>query len=178
MAALLASVNDTKVLIACSAILTVKFYISTMIQGGKRFAAGTRPPEDQILTNLNPKNQKQSFGVRQETEAKTDDDSKTKKPLNLTPSDRAIEADLRWERLVRNDLENIPIGLLSAWAAVNSGGNPVVNSAAIVIFTVGRIAHTFAYANGLQPHRAYAWMAGVFGTLMLIGNSIAGIALH
>ncbi|OQR90357.1 hypothetical protein ACHHYP_05607 [Achlya hypogyna] len=169
-------VNDTKVLIAATAVLTVKFYISTMIQGGKRFAAGTRPPEDQILTDFNPKNQKQSFGLRDPNAKAEEDDAK--KPLKLTPSARAIEADLRWERLVRNDLENIPIGLLAAWAAVNSGGNPLVNSAAIVIFTIGRVAHTFAYANSLQPHRAYAWMAGVFGIMVLVGNSVVGIATN
>ncbi|OQR88553.1 hypothetical protein THRCLA_10247 [Thraustotheca clavata] len=166
-------ISDLKVLIACTGVLAIKFYASTFIQGGKRFAAGTRPPEDQSLS-LNKKNQKQSFGVR-DPNAKDEDDENTKKPVRVQPPARAIEEDLRWERLVRNDLENIPIGLLISWAAVNSGGNPLVNSGAIIVFTVSRVAHTIAYAKGVQPHRAIAWTAGVLSTLVLVGNSIHGI---
>ncbi|OQR82792.1 hypothetical protein ACHHYP_15508 [Achlya hypogyna] len=172
----MSKVNDTKVLIAATAVLIVKFYIAIIIQGAKRFAAGTRPPEDQFFSKFNPRNQKQSFGVRY-SNVKSEEDN-TKKQINFIPSARAIEADLRWERLVRNDLENIPIGLLAAWAAVNSGGCPLVNSTAILIFTIGRIAHTFAYANSLQPHRACVWIISVFSTIVLVANSVVGIATN
>ncbi|CAK4708031.1 hypothetical protein AeMF1_006537 [Aphanomyces euteiches] len=162
---------DTKVLVGATGVLAIKLYATLMIQGGKRFAAGTRPPEDQIFKQLNPKGQLQAYGVFDEAaDAKKDDDKKAPKP-----SVRAIQADIRWERIVRNDLENIPIGLFAAWAAVNSGGNVIVNVGAISAFTLFRILHTIAYAKELQPHRSLLWFGGVFSVLTLVGNSAFGL---
>ena len=35
-----------KVAMVCTGLLVIKFYVTIIIQGGKRFAAGSRPPED------------------------------------------------------------------------------------------------------------------------------------
>ncbi|CAK4077074.1 unnamed protein product [Aphanomyces euteiches] len=164
---------DTKVLVGATGVLAIKLYATLMIQGSKRFAAGTRPPEDQILTKFNPTNQRQAYGIFDEAaDAKKNDD---KKAINARPSVHAVQVDIRWDRIVRNDLENIPIGLLTAWAAVNSGGNVAVNVGAISAFTLFRILHTIAYAKELQPHRARFWSIGVLSVLTLIGNSAFGL---
>ncbi|KAG9414820.1 hypothetical protein AC1031_008236 [Aphanomyces cochlioides] len=154
---------DTKVLVGATGVLAIKLYATLMIQGSKRFAAGTRPPEDQVLTKFNPTNQPQAYGV-------FDEAADAKKP-----SIHAVQVDIRWERIVRNDLENIPIGLLTSWAAVNSGGNIAVNVGAISAFTLFRILHTIAYAKELQPHRARFWGIGVLSVLTLIGSIAFGL---
>ncbi|KAF0683277.1 Aste57867_24709 [Aphanomyces stellatus] len=156
---------DTKVLIACTGVLAIKLYATLFIQGGKRFAAGTRPPEDQGISDRRHGGKAQTFGL-----AKTDEKDDTK-----TAPAEAIQADIRWERIVRNDLENIPIGLLVAWGAVNSGGNAIVNSAAIGSFTFFRVLHTYAYAHERQPHRALFWFGGVLSVVVLVGNSTHGL---
>ncbi|KAF0683275.1 Aste57867_24707 [Aphanomyces stellatus] len=175
---------DTKALIAATGILAIKLYMTLMIQGGKRFHAGTRPPEDKMFKGLNPKKQRQTFGVFVEgADAKKDDDAassgdkKDAKAIQEKPSARAIQADIRWERIVRNDLENIPIGLFAAWAAVHSGGSALVNSGAIALFTVARILHTISYAKELQPHRGIFWGIGVLCVLTLVANSFYGLAM-
>ncbi|KAF0717942.1 Aste57867_2004 [Aphanomyces stellatus] len=152
--------SQTKVLVASTAVLYTKFVATVAVQGGKRFAAGTRPPEDRIFKSLNPTKTPQSFGLN----------------AAAAVNAAAAEEDVRWQRIVRNDLENIPMGLLVAWAAVNSGGSEVVNCAAIGAFTVARLFHTYAYAQALQPHRGYAWGLGTFSVLVLATNSLYGLA--
>merc|ERR1712065_56213 len=69
-------------------ILWVKFQVVIMKQGSVAFLADTRAPEDD------------SFG---------------QKPKEVT--DAAIALDRRWRRVVGNDMEQIPIGLIVLWGA-------------------------------------------------------------
>ncbi|KAF0775568.1 hypothetical protein AaE_000732 [Aphanomyces astaci] len=147
----------TKVLVASTAVLYAKFLVTTTIQGSKRFVTGTRPPEDQLLKGVPAT--KTAFGFNG----------------GGASSAAATEADLRWQRIVQNDLENIPLGLLVAWSAVHSGGSELVNIAAIGTFTAARVYHTYAFAKGLQPHRSRAWVLGTAGVLALALNSLYGI---
>jgi len=145
-----------------SAILIFKFVATTFIQGGKRFPAGTRPPEDGGLGNL-ARGKKQSFGLDKDEKV---EDAKLKK---------ALEADLRWQRIVLNDLENIPFALIIAWGSLLSAKNPFLHSVLVYLYCVVRILHTISYANGLQPHRAIMYGLGVFSVAGLIANGIAGV---
>ncbi|KDO25539.1 hypothetical protein SPRG_20662 [Saprolegnia parasitica CBS 223.65] len=149
----------SKAWVASSVVLYTKCLLTTAIQGGKRFAAGSRPPEDKIFKQFNPTKQAQTFGV--DTAAATT---------------AAREQDIRWERIVRNDLENIPIGLIVAWGAVQSGGVEAVTTCALGTFTAARVYHTYAYAQGLQPHRGNAWMVGTAAVLVMALNSLYGLA--
>jgi hypothetical protein len=45
-----------------------------------------------------------------------------------------------------NDIENVPLGLIIAWADVIAVGNPTVHVIAISIFTFCRILFTIMYA--------------------------------
>jgi glutathione S-transferase len=97
----------------CAAILTIKWYITISIQGSKRFKGGSRPAEDSKLglSKTLAKGVKQSFG--QDTGG---------------IDHQAIEDDIRWQRIVLNDLENIPIGLIIGLSSVLAGSNEIINS--------------------------------------------------
>jgi glutathione S-transferase len=138
----------------------MKFLVTILVQGKQRFAAGSRPPEDISITTL-AKGTKQSFGLQ----ATGADAEKLQKYQML---------DERWKRIVLNDLENIPLGLIVATVSILVGGNEHVNSIALVLFTVSRIAHTISYAKELQPHRAIFWGLGVLSVgIMTLNGSIS-----
>jgi glutathione S-transferase len=153
-----------KTLSWCSTALFFKFFVTIMIQGKQRFAAGSRPPEDIMIENL-ARGTKQSFGI----ESTGAEEEKMKKYKML---------DERWKRIVLNDLENIPLGLLVATISILAGGNAFVNSAALVVFTVARIAHTISYAKELQPHRAICWGTAVSAVFMMALNGSISSLFH
>jgi glutathione S-transferase len=144
----------------CSTALFFKFFFTILIQGKQRFAAGSRPPEDIMIKSL-ARGTTQSFGM----ESTGIEEEKMKKYRML---------DERWKRIVLNDLENIPIGLIIATISILSGGNQWVNSASLVVFTVSRIGHTISYAKELQPHRAICWGTAVSAvSIMALNGSIS-----
>lgn len=145
-----------KTLAISTALLYLKCLATITIQGGKRFDAGTRPPEDGGLALS--KGKQQSYGLNE-----TKDDERAQKA-------KLIET--RWNRIVLNDLENIPIGLVVAIVSILANGNEIANSVLIVIFTLARIGHTIAYANEMQPHRTIFWTAAA---LSLVGITINGV---
>ncbi|KAI8908922.1 hypothetical protein EDD86DRAFT_267095 [Gorgonomyces haynaldii] len=153
---------DQRILALTTTALVLKFYVTTTIQGGKRFKGGSRPPEDAKLS-LNPKGKNQGFLPKE------DDHPASKK---------AVAEDLRWQRIVLNDLENIPIGLAVGFVSVYVGANKFVNSLALLTFCGARIAHSYAYANQLQPHRAMFWFLGVASVLTLGINASAAALFH
>lgn len=74
----------------CTFVLYVKFLLTLVIQGGKRFKAGSRPPEDCAFKALAGETI-QTFGMN----------------TSATPSaedEEAKKADIRWARIVMNDL--------------------------------------------------------------------------
>ncbi|KAK3242461.1 hypothetical protein CYMTET_47850 [Cymbomonas tetramitiformis] len=141
-----------------TAVLCLKFYAAIMVQGGKRFKAGSRPPEDAAMSIA--KGVPQNF-----IGSPREDDPKVKK---------AKEDDRRWTRIIQNDLENIPLGLIVSWASVLSAKSSTAHLTFCAMFTLGRIGHTIAYAKGLQPHRALFWLAAVLGVLGMAVNAMLG----
>ncbi|KAF1333323.1 Gtp-binding protein parf, partial [Globisporangium splendens] len=159
--ALVALNTALKTFSVCSTTLFVKFFATVSIQGGKSFAAGARPPEDNSF-NKSGKLPNQTYGLTG-TEESGEDSEKLKQA-------RAI--DYRWKRIVQNDLETIPIGLAVFLGSVLVGGHEATNCALMGTFTAARIAHTFAYANELQPHRAIFWSAG---QLCVLASGLNGV---
>jgi len=139
-----------------------KFFLTTLAQGGKRFKGGSRPPEDASLS-LNPKGKQQNFGINAAANA-TDERSK-----------KAVEEDHRWQRLVLNDLENIPIGLIVAWSSLLSAYSPFLHAILVIAFAVGRVAHSYTYAKALQPHRAIFYFVGLLSTIGMALNGGLGV---
>lgn len=142
-------------------LLILKFTVTVFIQGGKRFEGGSRPPEDEKFK----KSVNQNFGLKKD--APTDEKMK-----------QAIETDMRWQRIVLNDLENIPLGLIVAWASVFSPLSEWTHVSLVASFTLARVFHTYAYANGLQPHRALLWTAGILSVLGMGLNGTLGVFLN
>lgn len=141
-----------------SNIIYIYIYIviTLSIQGRKKFSAGTRAPEDEGLMPTYPE---QSFSFSKET-----DQNKS-----------SILDAMRWDRIVMNDLENIPLGLIVAFASLFFGINATLHSLGTFVFSLARVLHTISYAYSLQPHRAICWFLGWVSVFVLFGNSIIGV---
>ncbi|KAJ1540168.1 hypothetical protein HK405_011805 [Cladochytrium tenue] len=152
-----AAATDLRVTAFGALALAVKFYLTITIQGGQRFRGGSRPPEDKGLLRVPGAAAVQSFGTDQ-----------------ASVSAKARLDDIRWQRIVNNDLENLPLGLILAYASLQSPASHTVHRVAVITFVVSRILHTWAYANKKQPHRAIFWFVGVSSALALAINAALG----
>jgi glutathione S-transferase len=150
-----------KVTICCTAVLYMKMLCTLLIQGGKRIIAGSRPEEDQALLP--------DFGTQSLLDAPVAAEDTEKR--------EAKEIEARWIRLVSNDTENIPMGLIAAWGSLFCAYSQPWHVGLLLAFTVARVGHTFAYANAKQPHRVFAYMVGVLATLGMCANGVAGALL-
>ncbi len=78
-------------------------------------------------------------------------------------------------RIQRNDGENIPlffaIGLIYVLTGASAFGATVLCS----LFTVARVAHTFAYTYRKQPARAICFATGLVCTLLMIFRIIINV---
>lgn len=80
----------------------------------------------------------------------------------------------RWNRLVLNDFENIPFGLILAWSSYLAQGDATAQVVGLGLFTVGRYAHSVCYAYRLMPWRSYAFALGLAGSFTLGINAVYG----
>eukprot|EP00008_Paramoeba_atlantica_P014955 CAMPEP_0201481944 /NCGR_PEP_ID=MMETSP0151_2-20130828/6196_1 /ASSEMBLY_ACC=CAM_ASM_000257 /TAXON_ID=200890 /ORGANISM="Paramoeba atlantica, Strain 621/1 / CCAP 1560/9" /LENGTH=153 /DNA_ID=CAMNT_0047864367 /DNA_START=63 /DNA_END=524 /DNA_ORIENTATION=+ len=135
-----------KVALACTGALSLKYFVTLFLEGRARMLAGVRAPEDGVL------------GKRQQFDVQVSSETKNK----LT----------RWHRIVGNDLENIPVGLIVIWSTLLVGLPRNFYTRAVVVFTVGRFLHTITYAKGLMPHRAICHLAAVGSIVTLLGASL------
>lgn len=163
LAAMLAPVA-IKASAVASSLLTFKMLGTTMYQGSVRFRTGFRPPEDQGLM-ANSEKAGQNYGAASDT-------VRTDKERELY--EKSLKEETRWVRIIQNDMENIPVGMIVMWGAALSPMSSVVHAVAAGTFCAARYAHTYAYANSLQPHRALAWTAGVLSVLTLGVNGLIG----
>ncbi|KAF1335862.1 hypothetical protein FI667_g900, partial [Globisporangium splendens] len=148
---------DTKVFAVCATTLYVKFLATTMIQGSKAFTAGTRAPEDNKLPMAKGQ-PSQSFRTQQE---QVDD-----KTIKL-----AIDDEMRWKRIVQNDLESMPMAFVVFWGCIVVGGNQTATSLLLVLYTTARISHTLTFAHRMPRARMGSWMTGI---ACILGAGING----
>ena len=119
-----------------SAVLWFKVAATNVGLGGAKNNAGTRPAED--------------------TYQKDAGDASEADKANL---DRA-------QRIVNNDLENIPYTMVLAWGSMycigftGADGNALVHIVLYSIFVASRIAHSVVYIKGMSTLRSLAWLAG------------------
>eukprot|EP00457_Paulinella_chromatophora_P015838 gb/GEZN01016522.1/.p1 GENE.gb/GEZN01016522.1/~~gb/GEZN01016522.1/.p1 ORF type:complete len:175 (-),score=20.43 gb/GEZN01016522.1/:262-786(-) len=147
----------------CTALLWLKFVVSNVSLGGAKLQAGARAPED-VYQKKPPTTgtelRQQDFG----------DKPPPQPPLELQNLDRA-------QRIVNNDLENIPLTLIMSWASVLvialcspskvQDGLAKAHTIFIVIFTAMRILHTIAYSMKKSSARSLFWIIALlcsFGT--------------
>lgn len=144
--------SELKVLALCSSVLYVKFLATTMVQGRKAFAAGTRCAEDTKL----------GLGKKAEDE----------KTLKM-----AVDDELRWKKIVQNDLESMPMALAVFVGCIGAGGNAQVTTMLLVAYTALRLGHTLTYARQMPFGRMACWMGGVACILgAAVNGSIAALA--
>ncbi|KAF1794377.1 Membrane associated eicosanoid/glutathione metabolism-like domain [Phytophthora cactorum] len=113
-----------------------------MIQGRKAFAANTRMPEDKTLVC--------NMGI------KVDMDEKAVKA--------AAEDEMRWKRIIQNDLESMPLAFVVFWSAITT---------LLLAYTTARIGHTAVYSMVMPRARLVCWMAGSFCIVATALNSVA-----
>ncbi|KAF0696888.1 Aste57867_12387 [Aphanomyces stellatus] len=138
----------------CTAVLFLKHFVTGLLGAKAKFAAGTRAPEDAA-------DGKQNFGVAPSHAS------------DVEPNATKI-TEMRWNRITMNDLENIPLGLIVAWAAVACGGDATTVAVATIVFTIARIGHTVAYARALSQARGLAYIVGSVAIFVLAGAGISG----
>ncbi|DBA03031.1 TPA: hypothetical protein N0F65_003219 [Lagenidium giganteum] len=152
-----------KALAVCTLTLYLKFLVTTMIQGRKGFAAGTRVPEDNQLPMAKTQGA-EAFDFRIDV-----------------PNDQvklAIEAEMRWKRIIQNDLESMPMALAVFITTNFVGGNPRLNACVITVYTGARCAHTIAYATSRPLARMMAWMIGIVCILTAAVDGVYTVVTH
>ena len=127
-----------------SGILWLKYQITCIIQARKGMAAGKRAPEDLA------------------------------EGADKSPDQGKQESLQRWTKIVQNDLETIPIGLLMNWGSLLCNPNPCIHLGLNATFVLGRLGHSVSYAYAKMPHRAIAYMLGVFATMGFVINGVIG----
>ena len=153
---------------------------------GKRFASGSRPPEDVCLGAITG-GKGQNFGVSGVKMSPVPDAEKYSNKVEpqlteaISAADKEAackEADIRWQRIIQNDLENIPMALFVAWAAVFSNAQETVHIVCLVIYSVSRALHTFCYAYSLQPWRTYVWTLAILVEIIMALNALVCVFLN
>eukprot|EP00300_Choanocystis_sp_HF-7_P036700 c52586_g1_i1.p1 GENE.c52586_g1_i1~~c52586_g1_i1.p1 ORF type:complete len:160 (+),score=36.96 c52586_g1_i1:44-481(+) len=139
--------SDQKLLLRASLGATIcifaKCFLTANFQGKAKGKAGVRPNEDSKF-----------FGQQDITK-------------------QATEEVERWNRIVMNDLENIPMGLIIIWASTLTAENATAHLILCITFCVGRYLHTVSYALGLQPWRSLSYFLGLLSVIaMLINDGI------
>ncbi|KAG9398227.1 hypothetical protein AC1031_014830 [Aphanomyces cochlioides] len=124
-----ATPTDLRIAAVCTLVLYVNIVVTLGIQAGTRFKTGSRPPED--LAHVQAKSQDQAF---------------TTTPEEL---EAAKENETRWTRIVGDDMENIPLGIILAWVSIVAKGNSTATSVLFLLFTVCRLVHTVAFVHGV-----------------------------
>ncbi|KAE8975326.1 hypothetical protein PF005_g17245 [Phytophthora fragariae] len=142
--------SDVKVFALCASLLYVKFLASTMIQGRKAFAANTRMPEDKKLVCY--------MGI------KVDMDEKAVKA--------AVEDEMRWKRIIQNDLESMPLAFVVFWSAIAVGVSPNTTQTLMLAYTTARVGHTAVYSMVMPRARMAFWMAGSLCIVAAAANSV------
>lgn len=86
-----------------------------------------------------------------------------------------IDAEARWRRIVQNDLENIPLGLIIFWSVrivIKYSGSQFALLILMPIFVFGRIMHTIFFGTAFALPRSLSYMIAV---LAVWGAAITGV---
>lgn len=150
--------SSLQVTIVSFGVLLIKYYLTILIQGYKRVLGGSRPPEDSRLFKGAGE---QSFNGLAKFAGKTINDRYVKS---------LKESEMRWLRIVNNDVENIPFGVVMGLFSLSYGDSHSFHAFCVGSFAICRVMHTLSYAYALQPHRAIAFGGGVSATFGMLLN--------
>jgi len=156
---------------ACTLILLFKFYLTSIMQETQRVLA----PEDRMLGNKN-RNVSNAAPPVAAPVANANPSSIVTVP-NSAPNIIPFDNVARWQRIVINDLENIPITILLMWISYSISKDNLVVFVVAIVFTVCRYLHSICYILRLQPLRSIFWFLGFLCTWTLMVN-IMYAAVH
>lgn len=157
---------DIQILVLCTSVLYFKFLVTTMLQGRKGFAAGTRPPEDKQLPMANgvPGVDARFLDALESPFDKDD--------LELR------ENEMRWKRIVQNDLESIPFAIVVFIVSIQVQAPPMINSILIGTYTIARLCHTVSYAYKQPFIRMLTWLVSVGAVIaVIISMVVCGLVM-
>lgn len=153
-----------KTMVLGTGVLAVKMLVTNMYALFPSVWAGFGPPEDSWIW-------KTVFGKPAET--LTHAGHQKGHPHHDT---QAHQRHLRAQRVIMNDLENIPISLIVFWvAAVANPKRSVYVSKLFMIFVTARCAHSAIYLAGISGVRSVAFMAGFSATLRAMFLGVQGV---
>jgi len=128
----------------CSGILVIKMIASALYTGAQR---------SKVKGYVNPEDARVAGGGAE-----------------AAPEEKPAVA--RALRIQRNDLENIPAFFAIGLVYVLSGASGFGAAAYCWTFTLARVAHTVAYARGIQPARAILFGVAALANLGMAVNVI------
>jgi len=149
------SVSETSLQVAAvsTAILFTKVFCANAYLGWIKFQTGTRPAEDgKAYGNV--------IGNGAEVQGKTN-----KSQLGEADQDSLSRA----ERIVGNDLENIPLGLILIWAALICNDSEELFQGTTIAFVLGRVGHSISYGCALSYLRTTFYVIGLIATFINCG---------
>lgn len=135
------------IIIFCSFILWLKFFITLMILSKKSASTGNRTKEDPGMAKIE--------------KDKVDEEKK--------------EAEVRWWYIELNDLENFPFALILFWGSRIVAVRPDSRLALCIIipiYTFARILHTIMFANGIFFPRFLTFLISI---LCLASGGMVGV---
>jgi glutathione S-transferase len=160
-----------KVFAICTVLLYFKFIVTARFQAHSTLAAGGRPPEDDMLGKLaKGEPPKQTYGLMIDVHADEQENAEAK-----AKREAALINDMRWKRIVANDLESIPLALAVYGAGLVVESYERVQVVAIIIYTITRFLHSYTYAKGIQPWRSIVWIVGLLAIVVGAVNIIVSV---
>ena len=152
-----------RMLVACTSILVSKMLLTNFYSAIPSALCGYAPTEDSWIW-------KSIFGVEQ-THGMAAPGTKDK------PLQRSKDL-VRAQRVIMNDLENIPISLIAFWMAglaCEKGESATQVIWLMQLFTAARLAHTASYFMGITLLRSVVFIVGyasVFRAVYLSWSSV------
>eukprot|EP00301_Raphidiophrys_heterophryoidea_P001627 c10780_g1_i1.p1 GENE.c10780_g1_i1~~c10780_g1_i1.p1 ORF type:complete len:165 (-),score=39.60 c10780_g1_i1:90-584(-) len=152
--------DSLKTNMVATTVLVFLHWVVCSKQGSARAATGARAPEDGKLGGSSG-SVTQDFSLNFNTEAVKD------KTL--------LEKAARYDRMVMNNLESIPIGLVIVWCTLLCADDPIAHIVLVTIYAGARVCYSICYAYALQPFRSIVFILGLLSSIGLVVNGLVGV---
>lgn len=73
----------------------------------------------------------------------------------------AAEEEMRWKRIIQNDLESMPLASVGFWSVISVGVSSTLTQTLLLVYTIARVGHTIVYSQSLPRARMVLWIVGV-----------------
>ncbi|KAE9062161.1 hypothetical protein PF010_g29515, partial [Phytophthora fragariae] len=73
----------------------------------------------------------------------------------------AVEEEMRWKRIIQNDVESMPMAFIVFWSAISVGVSASLTTTLLLLYTIARFGHTAVYSLSLPHARMVFWIVGM-----------------